>query len=149
VTDSALSMHRLIAFHAFFAAVMDACSSQKRGLLTSNLMRKPSVCSEESIGFYGGKQWFPREKPMVSDVETDGLQRRKTMVSHEEHKGLPWGHWQQNGWVWMQKRPKKLHFWLILPRICHSATISVTSQPIVFQPFKSQVTDLQIFDENF
>ena len=77
MTDSELSMHRLIAFHAFFAAVMDACSSQKRGLLTSNLMRKPSVCSEESIGFYGGKQWFPREKPMVSDVETDGLQRRK------------------------------------------------------------------------
>ena len=76
MTDSALSMHRLIAFHAFFAAVMDACSSRKRGLLTSNLMRKPSVCSEESIGFYGGKQWFPREKPMVSDVETDGLQRK-------------------------------------------------------------------------
>ena len=77
MTDSALSMHRLIAFHAFFAAFMDACSSQKRGLLTSNLMRKPSVCSEESIGFYGGKQWFPREKPMVSAVETDGLQRGK------------------------------------------------------------------------
>jgi hypothetical protein len=36
-----------------------------------------------------------------------------------------------------------------LPRICHSATISVTSQPIVFQPFKSQVTDLQIFMKNF
>ena len=67
------------------------------------------------------------------------------MVSHEEHKGLPWGHWQQNGWVWMQKRPKKLHFWLILLRICHSATISVTSQPIVFQLFAARVTDLQIF----
>jgi len=36
-----------------------------------------------------------------------------------------------------------------LPRICHSVTTSVTSQPIVFQPFKPQVTDLQIFEENF
>jgi len=49
----------------------------------------------------------------------------------------------------MQKRPKKTHIWLILPRICHSITISVTSQPIVFQLLKPQVTDLQIFMNNF
>jgi len=44
----------------------------------------------------------------------------------------------------MQNRPKKLHICLILPKICHSATLSATSQPIVFQPLKPQVTDLQI-----
>jgi hypothetical protein len=34
-------------------------------------------------------------------------------------------------------------------KICHSATLSVTSQPIVFQPLKPQVTDLQIFSKTF
>ena len=71
------------------------------------------------------------------------------MVSHEEHKGLPWGTHQQNGWAWMQNRPKKLHICLVLPRICHSITISVTLQRIVSQSLKPQVTDLQIFEENF
>ena len=133
--------HRHIVLQAFFAAAMAACSSRKRDLLTSNLMRNPSVCSAESIISYVGKQWFPREKPMVYSVETDGFSRgvqRSAM-----------GDTQQNGWVWTQKRPKKLHIWLILPRICHSITLSATSQLVVSQPLKPQVTDLQIFEENF
>ena len=132
---------RRIVFQAFFAATIGACSGRKRGFLSSNLMRNPSVCPEESIGLYVGKQWFPREKPMVYSVETAGFSRgvQRSAV----------GTRQQNGWGWMQNRPKKPHIWLILPRICHSATISVTSQPIVFQSLKPQVTDLQIFKKNF
>jgi len=73
MTDSALFMPKTIDFQAFFAAAMDACSGRKRGSLPTDLMRNPSVCSEESIGFYNGKQWFPREKPMVYSVETAGF----------------------------------------------------------------------------
>ena len=128
---------------------MDVCSGRKRGFLTSNLMRNPSVCPEESIGLYVGKQWFPREKPMVSAVETDGLQRGNRwfpMRSTKVCRGVCNSKTDGGGY---KKGRKKTHIWLILPRICHSITISVTSQPIVFQPFKSQVTDLQIFEENF
>ena len=110
----------------------------------------------ETISLFSRIHRVVRRKTVVSTRETDGFRRGnrwstawKLLVSHEEYKRLPVGTRQQNGWGWMQNRPKKLHIWLILPRICHSITISVTSQPIVFQLLKPQVTNLQIFEENF
>jgi hypothetical protein len=110
----------------------------------------------ETISLSRGIHRFVRRKTVVSTRETDGFRRGnrwstawKPLVSHEEYRGLPWEHDSKTDGGGCKTGRKKTHIWLILPRICHSATISVTSQPIVFQPFKSQVTDLQIFEENF
>jgi hypothetical protein len=53
----------------------------------------------EAIGFHAGNQWFPREKPMVSDVETDGFpcgdqwrpawELMETCVNHYAEAPLP------------------------------------------------------------
>ncbi len=156
---------RHIVFQAFPATPItpvDSCrSSQPRtdplfcGILRF-VLRIPAVCSAESISLFCGIHRFVRRNPSVCTSENSGFHARnrwstawKPLASHEEHKGLPWGLQQQYGWVGMQNRPKKLHICLILPKICHSATLSVTSQPIVFHPLKPQVTDLQISSKKF
>jgi len=78
----------------------------------------PSFCALKTSGFLRGKQWFPTWIPMVYGVR---------LASHGEHDTS----------ATLSAASAALSV--------ISVTTSVTSQPIVFQLLRPQVTDLQIF----
>jgi hypothetical protein len=58
----------------FFAPKPWFLAEETDGFLSCSI-RKPMVSTAETDGFYGGNQWFPRRKPMVSFGKAPGNHR--------------------------------------------------------------------------